>query len=306
MTVFFWVLVPLSCFFGGRMLVEWRNSRLSFSEWYGKQEKDVQGALVALPLSGGVGAFVLLADGVHRADLVALTVSIVALGGPLLHDRTKSPPVGGPSLRLSRAQEGGASAVRPLAARDATIFDKHYPSPVPATSNSRGGVVPPKTFKPGAYSVVITGVKPPSWHMDESVTVSGVEAILRATAARDKESIRTLIERAIHISPQPVVEGIAQEDAIRLKKALEGAHAKVRIVEGSPASAVVQSPGREPIPERVRHEVWRRDQGACVVCGCREKLEFDHIIPVSKGGSNTARNIELRCESCNRQKAAKI
>jgi hypothetical protein len=63
---------------------------------------------------------------------------------------------------------------------------------------------------------------------------------------------------------------------------------------------------REPIPERVRHEVWRRDQGQCVDCGSRERLEFDHIIPVSSGGPNTARNIELRCEPCNRKKAAKI
>lgn len=65
-------------------------------------------------------------------------------------------------------------------------------------------------------------------------------------------------------------------------------------------------PRREPIPERVRHEVWRRDQGRCVDCGSRERLEFDHIVPISRGGSNTARNIELRCASCNRRKSAGI
>ena len=59
---------------------------------------------------------------------------------------------------------------------------------------------------------------------------------------------------------------------------------------------------RERIPESVRHEVWRRDQGRCVVCSSQEKLEFDHIIPLSKGGANTARNIELRCEYHNREK----
>jgi hypothetical protein len=65
-------------------------------------------------------------------------------------------------------------------------------------------------------------------------------------------------------------------------------------------------PGREPIPERVRHEVWRRDRGSCVDCGSRGRLEFDHIIPVSRGGSNTTRNIELRCEPCNRRKGARV
>ncbi|HZT16887.1 MAG TPA: HNH endonuclease [Gaiellaceae bacterium] len=63
---------------------------------------------------------------------------------------------------------------------------------------------------------------------------------------------------------------------------------------------------REAIPERVRHEVWRRDGGRCVDCGSRERLEFDHIIPISKGGSNTVRNVELRCEACNRRKSASI
>jgi hypothetical protein len=65
-------------------------------------------------------------------------------------------------------------------------------------------------------------------------------------------------------------------------------------------------PARQAITERVRHEVWRRDRGRCVDCGSRARLEFDHIIPVSRGGSNTARNIELRCEACNRRKGARI
>jgi hypothetical protein len=75
---------------------------------------------------------------------------------------------------------------------------------------------------------------------------------------------------------------------------------------GSACPAGPARPGREPIPERVRHEVWRRDRGSCVDCGSRGRLEFDHIIPVSRGGSNTTRNIELRCEPCNRRKGARV
>jgi 5-methylcytosine-specific restriction endonuclease McrA len=52
--------------------------------------------------------------------------------------------------------------------------------------------------------------------------------------------------------------------------------------------------------------VWRRDQGRCVKCGSQEGLEFDHIIPVSRGGSNTARNLQLLCENCNRSKSDTI
>ena len=76
---------------------------------------------------------------------------------------------------------------------------------------------------------------------------------------------------------------------------------------GAPGERTEKQSGvREAIAERVRHEVWRRDQGRCVECGSRERLEFDHIIPVVENGSNTARNIELRCESCNRKKGARI
>ena len=59
---------------------------------------------------------------------------------------------------------------------------------------------------------------------------------------------------------------------------------------------------REPIVESVRIFVWRRDGGRCVGCGSQERLEYDHIIPFSQGGSSTERNIQLLCESCNRKK----
>lgn len=64
--------------------------------------------------------------------------------------------------------------------------------------------------------------------------------------------------------------------------------------------------GRAAIPERVRHAVWRRDRGRCVECDTKEDLEFDHIIPLSRGGSSTERNLQLLCAKCNRQKAAHI
>lgn len=59
---------------------------------------------------------------------------------------------------------------------------------------------------------------------------------------------------------------------------------------------------RDPIPEEVRMFVWRRDVGKCVQCGSQDRLEYDHVIPVSKGGSNTSRNLQLLCEVCNRLK----
>lgn len=63
---------------------------------------------------------------------------------------------------------------------------------------------------------------------------------------------------------------------------------------------------REPIPQEILDKVWNRDGGKCVKCGSQEKIEFDHIIPFSKGGSNTYRNIQILCEKCNREKSNKI
>ena len=47
---------------------------------------------------------------------------------------------------------------------------------------------------------------------------------------------------------------------------------------------------------------WKRADYMCA----HQSAWNDHIIPVSKGGSSTARNIELLCESCNRAKQAEI
>lgn len=65
-------------------------------------------------------------------------------------------------------------------------------------------------------------------------------------------------------------------------------------------------PRREAIPRLVQREVWQRDGGRCVECGTRERLCFDHIIPFSKGGGNSVRNLQLLCEGCNLSKNNRI
>lgn len=44
----------------------------------------------------------------------------------------------------------------------------------------------------------------------------------------------------------------------------------------------------------------------CYYCGAKVKLTIDHIIPLSRGGSNWPENIVLACGSCNSKKHSKL
>jgi hypothetical protein len=63
---------------------------------------------------------------------------------------------------------------------------------------------------------------------------------------------------------------------------------------------------RTRLSNAVMSEVWMRDQGQCVLCGSQEDLQFDHIVPFSKGGSSEATNLRVLCASCNQKRGARI
>lgn len=46
-----------------------------------------------------------------------------------------------------------------------------------------------------------------------------------------------------------------------------------------------------------------RQQGSCIQCGSTEHLTRDHIRPLSKGGNDNPRNIQIMCRPCNNRKA---
>lgn len=59
----------------------------------------------------------------------------------------------------------------------------------------------------------------------------------------------------------------------------------------------------------VRVDVFKRDNFRCVFCGLtsgQTQLQIDHIIPVSKGGSNQIDNLQTLCVDCNRGKSDRI
>ena len=64
---------------------------------------------------------------------------------------------------------------------------------------------------------------------------------------------------------------------------------------------------RTHIPRGMRHEVFKRDNYTCVECGARKEdgatLHVDHIIPVSKGGTDELDNLQTLCSDCNLNKS---
>jgi len=68
---------------------------------------------------------------------------------------------------------------------------------------------------------------------------------------------------------------------------------------------------RVALPEWVRHAVFYRDRGLCSVCArdlsgivnIWAEDQYDHIVPLAKGGLNDVTNIQLLCGDCNRRKS---
>jgi hypothetical protein len=63
------------------------------------------------------------------------------------------------------------------------------------------------------------------------------------------------------------------------------------------------------IPRETMLRVVRRDNYTCQMCGkylSDSEIEFDHVIPLSKGGSTEENNLRLTCVYCNRKKSSKV
>ena len=68
----------------------------------------------------------------------------------------------------------------------------------------------------------------------------------------------------------------------------------------------IQKYKRRAISGTTRQNVLMRDNYTCQICGATvkdgAKLELDHILPVSKGGTNEEKNLQVLCQQCNREK----
>ncbi|MBU3066455.1 HNH endonuclease [Nocardia sp. NEAU-G5] len=125
------------------------------------------------------------------------------------------------------------------------------------------------------------GVEMP-WSRIVSVSATDHSVAIAATSARGGAEFEV---------DDPDLAAAALEGALRVAKRL------------------TLAPGRRDsraIPPEIKAQVWRRDGGACIECGATHYLEFDHIIPLSRGGATSPGNLQVLCRSCNRAKGARI
>ncbi len=178
--------------------------------------------------------------------------------------------------------------------------------------------------KPDEFVDVVVEIMAPErgmpWPTDSSWAGEKVKALNKLLVARGvplqgtwrhlSETIWSARRGVMPIRHSALVEHRPEELVLRVKHAVlteENALEKLRReVKAFENFEKIRATPREPIPEHVRMFVWQRDRGRCVKCGCQDRLEFDHIIALAQGGSNTERNIQLLCESCNRQKGTNI
>lgn len=54
-----------------------------------------------------------------------------------------------------------------------------------------------------------------------------------------------------------------------------------------------------------RAAVYTRDGHACLRCGSHRNLTIDHVVPLSRGGTNQIDNLQTLCGGCNGMKKSK-
>lgn len=60
------------------------------------------------------------------------------------------------------------------------------------------------------------------------------------------------------------------------------------------------------ISPKTRWKIWKKDNFTCQICGSRENLSVDHIVPEVNGGSLKTKNLRTLCRSCNSKKNTKL
>lgn len=112
---------------------------------------------------------------------------------------------------------------------------------------------------------------------------------------------KRLLDRAKELRPGEDAAVLLEEALGLLVSKLE--KQKFKTTDKPRKTAPTDAPsGERAIPDAVCREVAKRDQCRCAYvardgrrCGERSGLEFDHVVPVGRGGKSTVDNVRLLC-----------
>jgi len=145
-----------------------------------------------------------------------------------------------------------------------------------------------------------------AWHAGEAAALLRRQQETPVAVLADEETRRTwwMFRHEFYWEDEGYDE--REVKALLLERIAQKGRRLQRAVALMEQTEALESPARPPITDEVKVFVWNRDSGRCVQCGSNQRLEFDHVIPVALGGANSARNLQLLCETCNRSKGAGI
>jgi len=110
-----------------------------------------------------------------------------------------------------------------------------------------------------------------------------------------------------HAVPSGDIEAVLQRALGEMVEGLRKRNPHAAAVHSRPQRGSTNS---RYIPAEVQRTVWKRDGGRCTFvsetgrrCGERTRVEYDHRVPVARGGEATTDNIRLRCRVHNQYAA---
>lgn len=164
-----------------------------------------------------------------------------------------------------------------------------------------------------------------------AVIAMGPQAPAPADLGVAREPAQAMVP--VFVAPEPVARRIAitasvqakleyakallahttRDEAEVLERALDSLIAKLeakRFAKTARPRPARASADPRHMPAQVRRAVVERDGGRCTFvgdhghrCGTRDWLQFDHVVPVAKGGRSTVENVRLRCRAHNQLEA---
>jgi len=117
--------------------------------------------------------------------------------------------------------------------------------------------------------------------------------VVKKLAEREEGMVLSDVFAAVRTHPQ-AAEVVENPD---IAAALE------ELRQPSPSDS---QPSRRATTRALRQAVYDRDGGRCVDCASTFDLQYDHIIPLARGGAHTEENLQLLCSLCNQHKGTAI